>query len=100
MRELQLWAGEESVERAFEEIAGIAEHCRFRDCSHSGEKGCAVPAALADGTIAEDRWKSYRKLLGEARRHEELTDPLAAQQWKRKLKVMNKALREHYKSRR
>ena len=45
MRELQLWASQESVDAAFEEIADLAASCRFRDCAHSGEQGCAVEAA-------------------------------------------------------
>ncbi len=100
MRELQLWAGQDSVDRTFEEIAAIGASCRFRDCSHSGEQGCAVEVARSEGRIGADRWESYRKLLAEARRHEELTDPLAAQQRKRKAKRMHKAIREHYKSKR
>jgi len=100
MRELQLWAGQESVGRAFEEIAGIAGACRYRDCSHAGEPGCAVAQALEEGAITHERWESYRKLLGEARRHEHLTDPLAAQEHKRKLKAMHRAQKQIYKSRR
>ena len=99
MRELQLWAGEESVGRAFEEIAEIGAACRYRDCSHSGEQGCAVAQALEDGSIAPERWESYRKLLGEARRHERMTDRLAEQEHKRKMKVMFRAQKEHYKRR-
>ena len=94
MRELQLWAGQSSVDVAFEEIAAIAESCRFRDCSHSGEPGCAVEAGLAAGALSRERWESYCKLLAEARRHEELADPLAAQERKRKIKQIHKAQRK------
>jgi hypothetical protein len=59
-----------------------------------------VESAVAEGAIGRDRWESYRKLLAEARRHEELADPLAAQERKRRLKRIHKAQREHYKSRR
>ncbi|HXB69596.1 MAG TPA: ribosome small subunit-dependent GTPase A [Candidatus Acidoferrales bacterium] len=97
MRELQLWAGQDSVDRTFDEISAIALQCRFRDCSHSGEHGCAVEAAVLDQSIGAERWESYRKLAAEARRHELLTDPLAAQEAKRKLKTMHKAQREIYK---
>jgi len=100
MRELQLWAGQDSVDRTFGEISTIAAQCRFRDCSHAGEQGCAVQAALREGAISEDRWRSYLKLAAEARRHEQLADPLAAQETKRKLKQMHRALKEHYKERR
>ena len=100
MRELQLWAGTESVDRAFDEVAALAAACRFRDCSHSGEKDCAVAEALARGSLALDRWESYRKLLAEARRHERLADPLAALEQKRKWKAIHKAQRKHYKANR
>lgn len=100
MRELQLWAGQESVDRAFDEIARVAACCRFRDCSHHGEKGCAVEAAVAEGTIDAERWTSYRKLAAEVRRHELMADPLAAQEEKRKLKRMFQAHKQHPKYRR
>jgi ribosome biogenesis GTPase / thiamine phosphate phosphatase len=100
MRELQLWAGEASVEQAFADVAVLAERCRYRDCSHAGEPGCAVAEALASGRLAQERWESYRKLRGEARRHELLADPLAAREQKRKWKRMHQAAREFYKSRR
>jgi len=97
MRELQLWAGRESVNRAFEDIVAIAVECRYRDCSHSGERGCAVEEALASGRIEPERWESYRKLAAEAHRHELLADPIAAQEQKRKLKRMHKAIKRQYR---
>lgn len=95
MRELQLWAGKESVDRTFGEFG---RDCRYRDCSHSGEPGCRVAAALADGSLSAERWQSYRKLLGEAHRHELLADNLAAREEKRKLKVMFRAYRARFKT--
>jgi ribosome biogenesis GTPase len=99
MRELQLWAGEESVDRAFEDIAEIAAGCRYRDCSHSGESGCAVSAALEAGTLAAERWNSYRKLQDEVRRHQLMADPNAARERKKKWKSIAKAIRQHYRMR-
>ncbi len=99
MRELQLWAGQDSVDRAFDEIAALAAACRFRDCTHTGESGCAVEAARAAGEISGDRWESYRKLRNEARRHEVMTDWLAALAQKRRWKAIHKAQRQHYKRR-
>ena len=99
MRELQLWAGADSLAFAFDEIAATAQNCRFRDCAHSGEPGCAVAQALARGEITAERWESYRKLLGETRRHEMLDDPLAAQRRKRWIKQIHKAARNFYKDR-
>jgi ribosome biogenesis GTPase / thiamine phosphate phosphatase len=99
MRELQLWAGQGSVEEVFDEIATLAAQCRFTDCTHAVEPGCAVQAALATGAVSPDRWESYRKLLGEARRHEALADAQVAQDRKRKLKQIMKAQRRFYESR-
>lgn len=98
MRELQLWAGEDAVDRAFDEIARLAAQCRYRDCRHTGEQGCAVQSALADGALGPERWESYCKLRGEAQRHEALADPLLAQERKRKWKQLHKAARDIYKS--
>jgi len=67
MRELQLWAGEEVLDSTFAEIAELAGECRFSDCSHEHEPGCAVRAAIADGTLPAERFASYRKLLREVR---------------------------------
>ena len=100
LREVQLWAGADSVALAFDEIDELAARCRYRDCSHSGEPGCAVAEALAEGTLGADRLESYRKLLKEAQRHEELADPLAAQEHKRYIKQIHRAARALYKSRR
>jgi ribosome biogenesis GTPase len=99
MRELQLWAGQESVDRVFDEIAALASECRFRNCSHSGEAGCAVGKALADGVVSQERWNNYRKLMAEARRHEELTDPLAAAERRRKIRTIHKGMRVFYRIR-
>ncbi len=100
MRELQLWAGQESVDVAFDEIAAAARLCRYRDCGHQGEPGCAVQAALAEGRISAERWESYRKLGREVRRHELLSNEQAAQEEKRKLKRMHRAINRYYRERR
>jgi ribosome biogenesis GTPase / thiamine phosphate phosphatase len=67
MRELQLWAGEETLDSTFAEIAELAAQCRFNDCSHEHEPGCAVGAALLNGSLAQERYGSYRKLQRELR---------------------------------
>jgi ribosome biogenesis GTPase / thiamine phosphate phosphatase len=67
MRELQLWADEEVLETTFGEISEIAAGCRFADCSHEHEPGCAIRAALADGSLSSERFASYRKLQRELR---------------------------------
>lgn len=65
MRELALWDNEEGIERTFSDIAELALGCRFRDCSHQGEPGCAVQQALKDGTLNPNRYKNYLKLQKE-----------------------------------
>lgn len=100
LRELQLWAGQESLDETFIEIAEAAMHCRFRDCTHSGEPGCAVETAVGDGTIDSARWQSYRKLTREIRHHEIANDQLAARAEKQRWKMIHKAMRKSYKEKR
>lgn len=65
MRELQLWAGEDEVAEAFPEIDGLAAHCRFRDCRHEAEPGCAVRAALEAGNLDPARYAGWIRLQRE-----------------------------------
>jgi ribosome biogenesis GTPase len=65
MREVHLWLADEGLEDAFDDIAELAAGCRFSDCGHESEPGCAVQAALADGSLAPERWQSYRDLQRE-----------------------------------
>ncbi|PKH59286.1 ribosome small subunit-dependent GTPase A [Shewanella sp. Choline-02u-19] len=65
MRELQLSHCEQGVSDTFSEITALAQQCRFSDCSHESEPGCAVQAALHDGIVTERRLTSYRKLMRE-----------------------------------
>ncbi|MFJ4715605.1 ribosome small subunit-dependent GTPase A [Streptomyces sp. NPDC088785] len=74
LRGVGLYDAEEGVEQAFAEIAELAERCRFHDCGHQAEPGCAVLAALDDGTLPQRRLDSYRKLLRENRRLAARTD--------------------------
>jgi ribosome biogenesis GTPase len=97
MRELQLWAGQDSLDSAFAEIAALAAECRFRDCSHVVEEGCAVQAAIEAGELDASRWESYRKLRGEIAWHARQTDVQAAQAQKKKWKAIHKAMRVRYK---
>ena len=98
MRELGLWVGEGAVDRTFDEIAVLAARCRFRDCTHAGEPGCAVESALEEGVLFPERWESYRKLRGEAQHHQTAADPMLALERKRKWKQIHKAQRDIYKS--
>jgi ribosome biogenesis GTPase len=69
MRELGLLASETSLNVTFPEIASFAEQCRFGDCRHEDEPGCAVRQAVEAVIISPDRWASYAKLQREARHH-------------------------------
>ncbi|KUP06313.1 GTPase RsgA [Bacillus coahuilensis p1.1.43] len=67
MRELQLWVDEETTSEAFQDIKKLATDCRFRDCKHLREPGCAIKNAIDLGTLAPERYQSYLKLQNEAR---------------------------------
>ncbi len=71
MRELQLVDVADALDDVFAEVAALAERCRFSDCAHDAEPGCAVQAAITDGTLDADRLRRYRKLLSEDRRNSE-----------------------------
>jgi ribosome biogenesis GTPase / thiamine phosphate phosphatase len=65
MREIQMWAGEEDLQAAFHDIEVLAKRCRFNDCTHNTETGCAVKAAIDRGNLNSARLESYRKLQNE-----------------------------------
>jgi ribosome biogenesis GTPase len=67
MRELQLWAEESALDETFADVAELARECRFSDCAHGQEPGCAVRAALGNGSLPRIRWESYSKLQRELR---------------------------------
>jgi ribosome biogenesis GTPase / thiamine phosphate phosphatase len=75
MRELGLWDAEAGVAATFADIEVLVADCRFRDCAHATEPGCAVQAALADGRIDAGRWRGYVKLQREVARFARKDDP-------------------------
>lgn len=93
MREVQLWAGEESLQTAFEDVESLARGCRFRDCGHGGEPGCAVRNAIEEGRLEVGRLTAYRKLLRELGYLERREDPRAALAEKERWKKIHKAIR-------
>lgn len=70
MRELQPWDAGAAIDAAFADVVAFTTGCKFRDCSHTVEPGCAVQAALADGSLDLQRWQSYLR-VGRAAAHEE-----------------------------
>jgi ribosome biogenesis GTPase len=67
LREAQLWKGEDALASLFDDVEEIARQCRFNDCEHNSEPGCAIKAALAGGELSPARLESYRKLQRELR---------------------------------
>lgn len=95
MRELQLWGVDASaVQDTFADIVVLAARCRFGDCAHAAEPGCAVQAALADGELEPARWQSYQKLRREQAYAARQADPKLARAHRatwRKVHLTNRA---------
>lgn len=84
IRELGLWLASDAVDAAFPEIEALAAGCRFRDCRHEHEPGCAVRAAAASGELDPDRLAGYLRLRAEARAHERRASPYLAREHERR----------------
>jgi ribosome biogenesis GTPase len=68
LREVQLWDADDGIEQAFADVDELAGGCRFNDCAHTQEPGCAVQAAIEEGTLPRERLESYRALQRELER--------------------------------
>jgi len=97
MRELGLIEDEGGMDRVFRDIAELSEKCRFRDCKHQGEPGCAVAAAVEAGELDESRLAGYHKLQQEIAAARRRRDPIHAGRSKRRWKSISKEIRKHYK---
>lgn len=93
LREVQLWASTEEVADSFEDIAALASGCRFRNCAHAGEPGCAVDAAQVDPA----RLANYLKMQKELAHLERKLDPRLAKETRAKWKAIEKSVRGHPK---
>jgi ribosome biogenesis GTPase len=93
MRELGLTEDGGGFDATFADITELAAACRFSDCRHESEPGCAVQEALGSGAIDADRWASYRKLQREMAAFEARQNPVLAAERRREWKVINKSLR-------
>ena len=93
LRELQLWADPSTAALAFSDIAALAQQCRFRDCRHEREPGCAVNSAGID----EARLASYSKLKRELAHLEREQDQRAALEEKRRIKRIHREMRDIYR---
>ena len=93
MRELQLWVADHGLEEAFDDVTSLFGTCRFNDCAHEAEPECAVLAAIADGSLAPERWESYRKLERELAALELRLDKQAQAQERRRWRTHSRAMR-------
>jgi ribosome biogenesis GTPase len=93
MRELQLWSADAGLERVFDDIVALSQSCRFADCAHANEPGCAVMEAVSRGQLDEERITSWHKLTREAARARLQGDAVAASAERAKLRAVMRAAR-------
>ncbi len=84
LRELQLWGNTDSADAAFPEIEELSDQCRFRDCRHENEPGCAVRVGLEEGIIEPERFDSWLELRKELRWLESRRDDKAKRELEQK----------------
>ena len=99
MRELQPWADESAVAAAFDDITSLAAGCRFTDCTHGAEPGCAVRAAVDSGRLDPDRLENFERLAREAAYETRKHDKAAAAEHKRRWKQLGQAQKAMYRDR-
>lgn len=89
MRELGMWEGGDGLDTSFDDVAALAARCRFRDCQHTSEPGCAIREALESDALDSMRFAAWKKLQLEQtaanRRRDVAARQLETQQWKRRL---------------
>jgi ribosome biogenesis GTPase len=95
IRALEVAGADEGVDTAFDDIADLALGCRFSDCRHDGEPGCAVRSALDDGRLSADRFASHRKLEREVAHAERKGDARARAAETKRWKSIHKAVSRH-----
>jgi ribosome biogenesis GTPase / thiamine phosphate phosphatase len=100
MRELQLWDASEGIDQAFGEIAELAADCKFRDCKHVNEPGCAVRAAVESGELAAERLESFHKLGREEKFVAAKQDAAVRAEQTKALKRVMKKVNRFYRDRR
>lgn len=98
MRELGMWDAKSGINRTFSDIEELALQCRFRDCTHTVEPGCAVQKALKNGTLSKERMQSYQKLKTENDYMEHAKSYLEVKE--KKFKEIAKYNKNHYKKQR
>jgi ribosome biogenesis GTPase len=99
LRELQLWDADEGISQTFADIESLAERCRFGNCRHHGEPGCAVQAAIEAGALDTARLENWRKLQRELEFLHRKIDPDAAQTEKQRIKQLMRGVNKMYRGR-
>lgn len=99
MRVLGLWDAADGLAEAFDDVDRLAVRCRFSDCAHAGEPGCAVGEALEAGTLDPDRLESHRRLQLELASQERRRGKLARSEELRRHRALNRELRRHHRDR-
>jgi ribosome biogenesis GTPase / thiamine phosphate phosphatase len=94
MRELGLYDDADGVDTAYADVVGLAAGCRFRDCGHRTEPGCAVAAAIDDGRLDPARFTAWRKLQAEAHRQLLRVDARARAEERARVRVFSRSLRD------
>ncbi|HUY93941.1 MAG TPA: ribosome small subunit-dependent GTPase A [Terracidiphilus sp.] len=97
MRELQLWSDDEGLQLTFDEIETLAGNCRYRDCSHQEEPGCAVREAVNAGTLSAERLSSLHKLQRELAYMDRREDPIGNVAEKQRWKSIHKSAKRFMK---
>ena len=93
IREVGLIDADDGLATAFEDIERLAQHCRFRDCGHDSEPGCAIRGALDEGRLDAKRWAHFQKLSGELAALGLTKDRIAQVTERRRLASLQKAYR-------
>ena len=99
MRELQLWDASDGIGRAFTDIQELAASCKFRDCRHQNEPGCAVRAAVSTNALDEERLENFHKLEREEQFLEAKQDAALRSQRTKDLRKLMKSVNQFYKHR-
>ena len=100
MREVQLWIADDGLEEAFEDVTELFGQCRFSDCAHQSEPGCAVKEAIANGTLAPERWESYLKLQRELAHLDRRLDKRAQAEERKRWRALSTFAREASRAKR
>ncbi len=97
LRELHLWDADDGIAQTFADIESLAGNCKFQDCSHESEPGCAVLAAIESGALDAARLENRRKLLREQEFLRRKVDPEARSEQKQRIKRLMTGVREMYR---